>query len=80
MNNCPLQIVPTNPPLLEGEVLLFAVQKTITLTQQEYIELKWQAAYWKSHHARAIVREAELKEELKKKRINHPRPQSTLVW
>jgi len=53
MNSCPLQIVPTNPPAIEGEVLPFVAQKTVTLTQQEYIELKWQAAYWKSHHARA---------------------------
>lgn len=67
MNSCPLQIIPTNPSPLEGEVLPFVAQKTVTLTQQEYIELKWQSAYWKSHHARAIVREAELKEELKQK-------------
>lgn len=67
MNSCPLQIAPINPPVLEGEVLPFVVQKTVTLTHQEHIELKWQASYWKAQHARVIAREAELKEELKQK-------------
>jgi len=67
MNSYPLQQAPINPPPLEGEVLPFIAQRTITPTQQEYIALKWRAAYWESQHARAIAREVELKEELKQK-------------
>ena len=35
-------------------------QRTVVLTQQEHIQLKWEAHYWKTHHARALEREAAL--------------------
>lgn len=34
------------------------------LTQQEHIQLKWEAHYWKTQHARALEREAALKKAL----------------
>ena len=39
-------------------------QASVVLTQQEHIQLKWEARYWKSQHARALEREAALKEAL----------------
>jgi hypothetical protein len=42
-------------------------QNLITLTQREYIELKWQSTYWEAQHARAVAREEELKKELLQK-------------
>jgi transposase len=68
MNNSPLQqaLLNLNPPPLEGEVVPFSAQKMV-ITQQEYIDLKWRASYWESQHTRLIVREEQLKEELKQK-------------
>lgn len=39
-------------------------QATVLLTQQEHIQLKWEARYWKSQHARGLRREAALKKAL----------------
>ena len=41
-------------------------QNTVQLTQQEYVELKWQAHYWKAQHARALDRAAAWKREAEK--------------
>jgi transposase len=49
---------------LEGE-LLSPSGKQITLSQQEYIQLKWDGNYWEAQHKRACDREAVLKQELK---------------
>lgn len=46
----------------EGSTLFS--QRTVVLSQQEHIQLKWEARYWKSHHARALEREAALKKAL----------------
>src|SRR6266478_5334542 len=35
-------------------------QQTVVLTQQDYIELKWEANYWRAQHARLVEREAAL--------------------
>jgi len=67
MNDYSLQCSSLDTPSLQGEVVPFVVQKTITITQQEYTELKWGCAYWESQHARSIAREAVLKEELEQK-------------
>jgi len=39
-------------------------QETVELSKQDYIQLKWDAQYWKGQHARAVAREAQLKEEV----------------
>ena len=39
----------------------------IQITQKDYIELKCQAAYWKTQHERVVGREEILKEQLKQK-------------
>ena len=31
-------------------------QRLVTLTQQEHIQLKWDAAYWRTRHEEAITR------------------------
>src|SRR6266700_3199764 len=36
-------------------------QQTVVLTKQAYIELKWEAHYWRAQHARLLEREAALK-------------------
>src|SRR5713101_4459364 len=36
-------------------------QHTVVLTKQAYIELKWQAKYWRAQHERLLKREAALK-------------------
>jgi len=38
-------------------------QQTVVLTKQAYIELTWQANYWRAQHARLVEREAALKAE-----------------
>lgn len=66
MNNLSLQQAPFDTPALEGAVLPFDA-RTITLPYADYIALKSEASYWKAQHARVIVREEELKEQLKHK-------------
>jgi len=39
-------------------------QQTVVLTKQAYIELKWEAHYWRAQHARLVEREAALKVEV----------------
>jgi len=39
-------------------------QQSVVLTKQAYIELKWEANYWRAHHARLLEREAALKVEV----------------
>src|SRR2546427_8323940 len=36
-------------------------QQTVVLTKQAYIELKWEANYWRAQHARLVEREEALK-------------------
>jgi hypothetical protein len=66
MNSLSLQQAPLNMSPLEGTVLPF-VARTITLPYADYVALKSDASYWKAQHARVIVREEELKEQLKHK-------------
>ena len=53
-------------PLSPTELLPFE-QKLVTLTKKDYIELKWQAAFWKTQHERVLAREEILKEQLRQK-------------
>lgn len=39
-------------------------QHTVVLTKQDYIELKWQANYWRAQHERLLKREAALQAEV----------------
>jgi transposase len=39
-------------------------QAMVTITKQEYVQLKWDAQYWQTSHQRAVVREAELKAQI----------------
>jgi len=39
-------------------------QQSVVLTKQAYIELKWEANYWRAQHARLLEREAALKAEV----------------
>jgi transposase len=41
-------------------------QAMVSLTKQEYIQLKWDGRYWKRQHDRAVAREAALKQELER--------------
>src|SRR5215475_15680800 len=40
-------------------------QQTVVLTKQAYIELKWEANYWRAQHGQLVEREAALKREVK---------------
>src|SRR5437870_4807591 len=39
-------------------------QQTVVLTKQAYIELKWQANYWRAQYEQLMEREATLKAEI----------------
>ncbi len=39
-------------------------QQTVVLTNQAYIELKWQANYWRAQYEQLMEREAALKAEI----------------
>mgnify|MGYP003386665692 CR=1 FL=1 len=39
-------------------------QQTVVLPKQVYIELKWEASYWRAQHARQVKREAALKAQV----------------
>jgi transposase len=66
MNNLSLQQAPFDTAAVEGTVLPFDTS-TITLPYADYIALKSEASYWKAQHGRVIVREEELKEQVKHK-------------
>src|SRR5215470_9512339 len=50
-------------PRHEGRVTPFS-QQTVVLTKQAYIQLKWEAHYWRRQHERLVEREAALKAEV----------------
>ncbi len=47
-----------------GESATPFAQQTVVLTKQDYIELKWEAHYWRAQHARLVEREAALKAQV----------------
>ncbi len=68
MNNSPLQQSGLDTSLCSPTEECLPFEKTlIKLTQQDYVELKWNASYWKTQHARAFARGSMLKEQLKQK-------------
>ena len=63
-NMNPLPIIPPHQPAVfrkEGTPFSKAI---VSLTKQEYIQLKWDGRYWKRQHDRAVVRAAAFKQEL----------------
>jgi len=54
----------TPRPILSGKQGTPFSQAIVSLTKQEYIQLKWDSRYWRRQHDRAIAREAALKQEL----------------
>ena len=69
MNNHPIpELQPLLPqPLPPALGSNCAASVMVTLSYEEYIELKWQGQYWKAQHTRAVIREEELKEQLRQK-------------
>ena len=51
-------------PVHEGGTTPFS-QQTVVLTKQAYIQLTWEAHYWRRQHERLVEREAALKAEVK---------------
>ena len=63
-NMNPLPIIPPHQPAVfrkEGTPFSKAI---VSLTKQEYIQLKWDGRYWKSQHDRAAARADIFKQEL----------------
>src|SRR5215468_9922843 len=50
-------------PRHEGSATPFS-QQTVVLTKQAYIQLKWEAHYWRRQHEWLVEREAALKAEV----------------
>src|SRR2546422_1652007 len=50
-------------PVHEGGATPFS-QQTVILTKQAYIQLKWEAHYWRREHEGLVEREAALKAEV----------------
>src|SRR5713226_3047056 len=65
MENTLPQVMSTSElaPVHEGGATPFS-QQTVVLTKQAYIQLKWEAHYWRRQHARLVEREAALKAEV----------------
>lgn len=49
----------------ESGSTLFA-QQLVTISKHEYVQLKWDAQYWRGRHQQAVIREQELKEQIEK--------------
>src|SRR5688572_1666741 len=65
MESTVLQVMSTSElaPVNEGSTTPFA-QQMVALTKQAYIQLKWEAHYWRRQHERLLEREAALKAEV----------------
>jgi len=56
----------THQPTASGKQGTPFSQTIVQLTQQEYLQLKWDSRYWRRQHNRAIAREASLQQELER--------------
>lgn len=54
---------PCAPPSPEATATPFA-RKRVEISQEEYIQLKWDARYWRGQHQRGLLREAEQKTQI----------------
>src|SRR5712692_32735 len=59
-NTLPQAISPSELAPVNGTGATPFSQQTVVLTKQAYIELTWQANYWRAQHARLLEREAAL--------------------
>ena len=65
MENTLLQaIAPAELGLVKGTGATPFSQQTVALTKQAYIELTWQAHYWRAQYEQLVEREAALKAEI----------------
>ena len=60
-NTLPQAISPSELAPVNGTGATPFSQQTVVLTKQAYIELTWQANYWRAQHARLLERETALK-------------------
>ena len=68
MENSPSQVQSplfNRPVVFSDSPPLFSMQR-VWLTKQEHIQLKWDAAFWKSKHSQSVEREQALKRELER--------------
>ena len=63
-NTLPQAMSPSELTSVNGHGATPFSQQTVVLTKQVYIELKWQAHYWRAQHERLVEREAALKAEV----------------
>lgn len=63
-NTLPQAMSPSELAPVNGHGATPFSQQTVVLTKQAYIELKWQAHYWRALHERLVEREAALKAEV----------------
>src|SRR2546427_12534770 len=53
-------------------------QQSVVLTKQAYIELKWQAKYWRAPHEQALKRQAALEAQMEALEGTVPGPNQSL--
>src|SRR6266404_5780243 len=63
-NTLPQAISPSELAPVKGTGATPFSQQAVVLTKQAYIELTWQANYWRAQHARLVEREAALKADV----------------
>src|ERR1700747_3766479 len=63
-NTLPQAMSPSELAPVNGHGVTPFSQQTVVLTKQAYIELKWEAHYWRKQHERLVEREAALKAEV----------------
>jgi hypothetical protein len=60
----PHVILPSELAPVNGNATTPFAQQTVVLTKQAYIELTWQAPYWRAQYEQLVEREAALKAEI----------------
>src|SRR5918911_5322560 len=63
-NTLPHVIVPSELAPVNGKGATPFAQQTVVLTKQAYIELTWQANYWRAQYEQLVERETALKAEV----------------
>src|SRR5713226_6278964 len=63
-NTLPQAISPSELGPVKGTGATPFSQQTVVLTKQAYIELKWEANYWRAQHARLVTAKAALQAEV----------------
>ena len=60
----PYALVPSELAPVNGKGVAPFAQQTVVLTKQAYIELTWQANYWRAQYEQLVERETALKAEV----------------